>query len=70
MICEICFKIYFPIKYERELFVLSDGGTIAIDWAIDHEGGKPRKGSQRPVLCCFSGLSGGNDNMYLYALIK
>lgn len=45
MICEVCFKIYFPIKYEREIFKLSDGGTIALDWMIDHEGGFPRKGS-------------------------
>ena len=45
LICEICFKIYYPIKYERELLTLKDGGTIALDWAIDHEGGLPRKGS-------------------------
>jgi predicted alpha/beta-fold hydrolase len=28
-------KIRFPLKYDRELFKLSDGGTIALDWNID-----------------------------------
>ncbi len=42
VIVEIALKIYYPIKYHRELFVLSDGGTIALDWVIDHEGGLPR----------------------------
>lgn len=41
-----------------------------MDWQVDHEGGLPRKHSQRPILCLVSGLSGGNDNMYLYSLIK
>lgn len=70
LICEICFKIYYPIKYEREIFKLKDGGTIALDWAIDHEGGLPLKCSERPIVCFMSGLSGGNDNMYLYSLMK
>ena len=29
---EIRMKIWFPLSYERELFILSDGGTIALDW--------------------------------------
>ena len=70
VICEILLKLVFPIKYEREFFTLSDGGTIALDWVIDHEGGFPKKLSQRPVICLMSGLSGGNDNLYLYSLMK
>jgi hypothetical protein len=35
LILEIRMKFFFPIKYERELFKLSDGGTIALDWSID-----------------------------------
>ena len=38
-------KLVYGLKFERELFRLSDGGTIAIDWVIDHEGGVPRKNS-------------------------
>lgn len=29
---EIRMKLAFPIKYEREIVQLSDGGTIALDW--------------------------------------
>lgn len=39
---EVVLKLVYPIKYEREIFKLSDGGTIALDWVIDHEGGKPK----------------------------
>ncbi len=67
---EIYLKLTFPIKYERELFKLSDGGTIALDWVIDHEGGVPLKGSSRPVICCIAGLSGGNDNLYTYSMLR
>ena len=70
MCCESVLKLYYPIKYEREIFVLSDGGTIALDWTVDHEGGLPTKGSSRPILCLVSGLSGGNDNLYLYSMMK
>ena len=57
--------MFNKIKFEREIFTLSDGGTIALDWVIDHEGGIPKKGHTRPILCMFSGLAGGNDNLYL-----
>lgn len=43
MTVEIVLKLVYPIKYEREMFQLSDGGTISLDWIIDHEGGKPKK---------------------------
>jgi predicted alpha/beta-fold hydrolase len=63
-------KWYFDLKFERESFKLTDGGTIALDWVVDHEGGLPRKNSPRPILCVISGLSGGNDNLYLYSIMK
>ena len=67
-------KMRNVLKYERELFMLSDGGTIALDWHIDETGGKPKRAvvgrCQRPILACFSGLSGGNNNLYLYSVIK
>ncbi len=64
------------MKYDREIFRLSDGGTIALDWHIDDLGGKPfpiehdSLASARPILCLISGLSGGNDNLYVYSMIK
>lgn len=45
ILCEIYLKLFFPVKFERELFILSDGGTIALDWVVDHEGGIPKKHS-------------------------
>ena len=63
-------KLFFPYRFERELFTLSDGGTVALDWVIDHEGGIPKCGASRPVLVMFSGLAGGNDNLYFYSMIK
>jgi len=45
LFCEVASKLFKPVKYERELFKLPDGGTIGIDWAIDHEGGLPKKHS-------------------------
>ena len=70
LLAEIANRYINPMKFEREMFQLSDGGTIALDWVVDHEGGLPRKHSQRPVLCCISGLSGGNDNLYLASIVK
>ena len=67
------------MKYDRELFKLSDGGTIALDWHIDESGGIPfaigeedsyHMPSKRPILCLISGLSGGNDNLYVYSMVK
>ncbi len=47
---------YLSIKYDRELFTLKDGGTLAIDWYD----GIPTLGDedQRPILVCISGLGG------------
>jgi predicted alpha/beta-fold hydrolase len=45
LIKETVLKLRFPLKYEREMFTLSDGGSIALDWVIDYEGGMPRKNS-------------------------
>ncbi len=69
---EIFIKWVFPFKFEREMFNLSDGGTIAIDWVIDHEGGIPVPGSsqKRPILALFAGLAGGNDNLYFYSMMR
>jgi abhydrolase domain-containing protein 1/3 len=67
---EIRMKLFFPIKYEREIIKLSDGGQLALDWQIDHEGGLPLRDSARPILACIPGLSGGNDNGYLYSMMR
>lgn len=70
MITEFFLSLTFDLKYHREMFTFADGGTIAFDWVVDQEGGPPVKNSKRPILCCFSGLSGGNRTLYLYSMIK
>ena len=55
------------IKYSRELFILKDGGTLAIDW----DGGIPEgDGDKRPVLVCISGLGGGTHATYVSNVIR
>ena len=53
------YETVFKAKYARELFALSDGEKIAIDWYeescptdIDNE--------KRPLLVCIGGLGGGS----------
>ena len=56
----------YPTKYYRELFALSDGEKIALDW---HEEpiptGEAAKNDKRPLLVCLAGLSGDNTDCYL-----
>ena len=52
------------------MFILSDGGSIALDWYLDDEGGLPRRNKQRPILACVAGLNGGNNNCYLSSMIR
>ena len=69
---ELYIQMRFPYKFDRETIVLKDGGTIALDWVFDHEGGAPipSKRSSRPILIFVPGLSGGNNNLYIYSMLK
>ena len=55
------------IRYERELFKMKDGGTIAIDWVdeIPHPGLK----SKKPIVAIMPGLSSDNDVVYVLNLL-
>ena len=60
-----------PVKYERELFKFKDGGTTALDWALYKGEGIPKASSKKaPILALFSGLTGGNDKLYIYSMIE
>ena len=55
------------IKYDRELFTLKDGGTLALDW---YKGvPKPNDEDQRPILVCVSGLGGSTQASYIKNVI-
>ena len=62
-------KVANPIKFERELFKMSDGGTIAIDWVdqIPSPGGDGR--NKRPIVAVMPGLSSNNDEVYVLNLL-
>lgn len=63
--------VLFPyaIRYERELLLLPDGGTIALDWAKKHNGAenwtlKPSS----PIIILHHGLVGDSQSEYIYHL--
>lgn len=59
-------KKKFSLCIARELFKLSDGGTIGIDW-VDNI---PKKNSENPILVIIPGISGNNDEQYILNTIK
>ena len=69
---ETLHKFYNKQKFDRELIIAEDGGTIGIDWYIDDDGlGKPMiiEGVKpKPILILVPGLGGGSDNLYTHGL--
>lgn len=57
-------KLGNTIIYRRELFKLSDGGTIALDWANYNE-----SDVKRPILALLPGLSGDNLQSYIISTV-
>ena len=56
------------IKYDREIFTLEDGGTLALEW-FD---GVPdaNDGDQRPILVCIAGLGSNTQATYVKRMIN
>jgi predicted alpha/beta-fold hydrolase len=54
------------VTYERELVILKDGGTIALDWAF---GKPPANAEPRPTVFIHHGLCGDSDSLYVKHLI-
>jgi len=65
---EIFNQVVFPAGYTRELLVISDGGTLALDWdqGIPNPDEKPSK----PILIMIPGVAGDSDNMYQISLAR
>ena len=56
----------FTVKYFREIFILSDGENIALDWFEEPKPqGKKLKKEKRPLLVCIGGLGGGQQATYM-----
>ena len=57
-----------PIHFERELFKLSDGGTIALDW-VDEIPLSSLSKKDKPILAVMPGLSSNNDEIYMINIL-
>lgn len=57
--------------FERELFILADGGTMGIEWYKQTDSKITSPNSPvKPILLLFPGLSGGTNNLYTHSLAK
>ncbi|OMH79014.1 Embryogenesis-associated protein EMB8 [Zancudomyces culisetae] len=54
------------VKYERELIIAEDGGTISLDWAVSKNDLKPNT----PVCVLLPGLQGGSHEFYIRTVVK
>ena len=68
IISEAVHKFFINDIFEREMLVLPDGGTIAIDW--DGSIPDPSKKPEKPILVVCPGLGGDSKNLYSLALLK
>jgi predicted alpha/beta-fold hydrolase len=65
IILENLYKAVVDPKFDRDLFTLTDGGTVGIDWNLTPTGaGRPVKGDTRPILLLYPGISGETNNLY------
>ena len=72
MITEISYQVLYDEAFDRETFVLEDGGTLGIDWAHDKDDedkNSARPNGKRPVLLLAPGLGGKSDNLYTTSLL-
>ncbi len=51
-----------PIKYRRQIFELTDGGELAIDWL--------ESGQNKDLVICIPGLSGDSSEIYCTSIAK
>ncbi|XP_050680607.1 protein ABHD1 [Leptidea sinapis] len=56
------------VEYERQVLRLSDGGQVALDWAVE-AGGAGVEGRGRPVLLVVPGLTGDSQADYVRCLV-
>jgi len=67
LVWEQFMKKVFPPKFKRETFLLSDGGTMGIDWNIDLPFSDKEN---KPILLLLPGMSGANSELYLTTMMN
>lgn len=53
--------------YKRELYVMGDGGTVALDWIVDSSTGSiDSSDNERPIVILLHGIIGDSQSEYIY----
>ena len=62
----------FKFKTEREIFDLSDGGQIALDWFVHKETKTKTENEEKvkPLLAIIPGVTGDSSKMYMISIAK
>ncbi|ORX66080.1 hypothetical protein DL89DRAFT_270458, partial [Linderina pennispora] len=60
-------SLFSNIKYNRELFVLSDGGTVSLDW---YPGPDSFGGRSTPIVVAMTGIAGGSKEYHVRCVAK
>lgn len=63
---ELFENVFGKIKYRRQIFRLSDGGQLALDWLIHNK----EQTEKRNLVVCIPGLSGDSKELYCIAVAK
>jgi predicted alpha/beta-fold hydrolase len=66
LIKDISARIFSSVQYERELLVLSDGGTVALDWVQICAHFRP----EAPTVVMMHGLCGSSASEYLIHVVE
>ena len=72
ILVEYVSQLIFRFKTEREIFDLSDGGQIALDWFV-HKDNKAKTGNEekpKPLLAIIPGITGDSSKMYMISIAK
>lgn len=75
---EIAYTHFFKYIPDREIFELSDGGLIALDWFYPEsstfksakEKEEYKYHSQRPIVAVVPGLTGDHSKLYMISSIR
>lgn len=60
-------------KIDREIFELSDGGNLALDWILCQETTNNQKtvnSSNKPLLAVIPGVTGDASKLYMISIIQ
>jgi predicted alpha/beta-fold hydrolase len=63
-------RVFSKIQYRRELFVLKDKGTVALDWVEAFNGKKCVFDPKAPTVIMMHGLCGDSNAEYLVHLVE